>query len=151
MSTCASFLDSYNEKKIMFQLYDLRTDLYKKYGNGGPFNLAHADRVQERYSQILHGQWVGSGLFFSSADVYPSIVYLLSQQNINCKILITFAHGFPTIKHMHSEKHGDAYRLVVAVFEHAIFGMGAGDYFNPKTRRSLFIEINVLLGRTINC
>ena len=65
-----------------------------------------------------------------------------------------------TIKHVHSEKHSDVNRRVVAVLKVAFFGIGGRNCFklyavfwfiHQRIRRPIFIEINVYLGIAVNC
>ena len=81
--------------------------------------------------------------------------------------MITFTHCSlagnsrdVTIKHVHSEKHSDVKRRVVAVFQIAAFDITGRDCLkwyavllivHPKIRRLIFIEIDVHLGSALNC
>ena len=85
----------------------------------------------------------------------------------NSQIMITFTHcslamNFRdvTIKHVHSEKHREVNRWVVALFKVLVCGIGGKHclriytvlwIIHPRILGLIFIEIDVNLGSAVNC
>ena len=70
----------------------------------------------------------------SSIDIYPGIFPSMTHEEYKFQTMITFTHCSlirdscdVTIKHVHSEKHSDVNRRVIAVFEVVVFGIWCRD------------------------